>query len=82
MGGFPDRASVEKLRWYGVRTVVLHLTMPTLPGIHGYAIAEPPDLPAAAARPVAGLGVRRRRVGSLVIYEIGPGPSALHPSAR
>jgi hypothetical protein len=82
MSGFPDRASVEKLRFYGIRTVVLHLRMPTLPGIHGYAIAEPPDLPAAAARPVAGLGVRRRRVGSLVIYEIGPGPSALHPSAR
>jgi hypothetical protein len=78
MGGFPDRASVEKLRWYGVRTVVLHLTMPTLPGIHGYAIAEPQDLAAAAAKPVAGLGVSRRRVGSLVIYEIGPGPSALH----
>ena len=33
MSGFPDRASVEKLRYYGIRTVVLHLTMPTLPGI-------------------------------------------------
>jgi hypothetical protein len=78
MSGFPDRASVEKLRYYGIRTVVLHLTMPTLPGIHGYAIAEPPDVPAAAAKPVAGLGVSRRRVGALVIYEIGPGPKALH----
>ena len=25
MSGFPDRASVEKLRYYGIKTVVLHL---------------------------------------------------------
>jgi multisubunit Na+/H+ antiporter MnhF subunit len=75
---FPDKASVEKLRYYGIRTVVLHLTMPKLPRIVGYAHAEPPDAAAAAAKPVAGLGVTRRRVGSLVIYEIGPGPKALH----
>ena len=48
------------------------------PGIVGYALAEPPDPAAAAAKPVAGLGVTRRRVGSLVIYDIGPGPAALH----
>ncbi|HWY19564.1 MAG TPA: hypothetical protein VNY27_12750 [Solirubrobacteraceae bacterium] len=78
MSGFPDRASIEKLRYYGIRTVVLHLTMPKLPGIVGYATAEPPDVRAAAAKPVAGLGVRSRRVGALVIYEIGPGPAALH----
>jgi hypothetical protein len=75
---FPDKASVEKLRYYGIRTVVLHLTMPKLPGIVGYAHAEPPDAAAAAAKPVAGLGINRRRVGSLVIYEIGAGPKALH----
>jgi hypothetical protein len=75
---FPDKASVEKLRYYGIRTVVLHLTMPKLPGIVGYAKAEPPDAAAAAAKPIAGLGMTRRRVGSLVIYEIGPGPKALH----
>jgi hypothetical protein len=80
MNGFPDRASVEKLRWYGIRTVVLHLRMPKLPGIVGYATAEPPDAAAAAAKPIAGLGISRRRVGSLVIYEIGPGPKALHGS--
>ena len=57
---------------------MLHLTMPKLPGIVGYAQAEPPDAAAAAAKPVAGLGITRRRVGSLVIYEIGPGPKALH----
>jgi hypothetical protein len=78
MNGFPDRASVEKLRYYGIRTVVLHLRMPRLPGIVGYAIAEPPNTAAAAEKPVAGLGVTRRRVGSIVIYEIGPGPKALH----
>ncbi len=78
MSGFPDKASIEKLRYYGIRTVVLHLTMPKLPGIHGYALAEPPNVQAAAAKPVAGLGVTRRQVGSLVIYEIGPGPAALH----
>jgi hypothetical protein len=80
MNGFPDRASVEKLRWYGIRTVVLHLHMPALPGLHGYAISEPPDPVAAAARPVAGLGLERRRVGNVVIYAIGPGPKALHGS--
>lgn len=75
---FPDKASVEKLRYYGIRTVVLHLTMPKLPGILGFAHAEPPNAAEAAAKPVAGLGLTRRRVGSLVIYEIGPGPKALH----
>jgi len=80
MNGFPDRASVEKLRYYGIRTVVLHLRLPRLPGIVGYALAEPPDAKAAAAKPIKGLGVSRRRVGSIVIYEIGPGPKALHGS--
>jgi hypothetical protein len=78
MSGFPDQASIEKLRYYGIRTVVLHLQLPKLPGIVGYALAEPPNVYAAAAKPVAGLGVKRRQVGSLVIYEIGPGPAALH----
>jgi hypothetical protein len=78
MSGFPDKASIEKLRYYGIKTVVLHLTMPVLPGLHGYALAEPPNTAVAAAKPVAGLGVTRRQVGSLVIYEIGPGPKALH----
>jgi hypothetical protein len=75
---FPDKASVEKLRYYGIRTVVLHLTMPKLPGIVGFSHPEPPNAAEAAAKPVAGLGITRRRVGSLVIYEIGPGPKALH----
>jgi hypothetical protein len=78
LNGFPDRASVEKLRYYGIRTVVLHLKLPKLPGIVGYALAEPPNAAVAAAKPIAGLGLTRRRVGSLVIYQIGPGPKALH----
>jgi hypothetical protein len=79
MKNFPDKASVEKLRYYGIRTVVLHtVTYPELPPEHGLVIPEPPDPLAAAAKPVAGIGVTRRRVGSLVIYEIGPGPKSLH----
>jgi hypothetical protein len=81
MNRFPDEASIEKLRWYGIHTVVLHLNLPALPGLHGYAIAEPPDASAAAAKPVKGLGVTRRRVGGVVIYAIGPGPKALHPGS-
>jgi len=80
MAGFPDRASVEKLRYYGIRTVVLHTKPLTLPGVQGYVIPEPPDPRAAAAKPIAGLGITRRQVGSSVIYEIGPGPKALHGS--
>jgi hypothetical protein len=79
MNGFPDKASVEKLRYYGIRTVVLHTVIPKeLPPEHGLVFPEPPDPLAAAAKPIAGLGITRRRVGSLVIYEIGPGPKALH----
>jgi hypothetical protein len=77
MNSFPDRASVEKLRYYGVRTVVLHLHLPALPALHS-EIPEPPDPVAAAAKPVTGLGVTRRQLGNVVIYEIGPGPAALH----
>jgi hypothetical protein len=80
MNGFPDRASVEKLRYYGIRTVVLHLRMPRLPGIAKFEVPEPPDPAAAAAKPIAGLGITRHRVGSIVIYTIGPGPKALHGS--
>ncbi|HEX3452139.1 MAG TPA: hypothetical protein VHS26_02475, partial [Solirubrobacteraceae bacterium] len=81
MHGFPDKASVEKLRYYGIRTVVLHLVTPKeLPPQHGFDHPEPPDPAAAAAKPIAGLGISRRRVGSLVIYEIGPGPKSLHGS--
>jgi hypothetical protein len=81
INGFPDRASVEKLRWYGIRTVVLHLRLPPLPALH-YSTPEPPNPTAAAAKPITGLGITRRRVGDVVIYTIGPGPKALHASNR
>lgn len=81
MNGFPDQASVEKLRYYHIKTVVLHLAkIPDLPPDHGLEIPEPPDPAAAAEKSIAGLGITRRRVGSSVIYEIGPGPAALHGS--
>ncbi len=79
MNGFPDKASIEKLRYYGIRTVVLHLTpYPGLPPEHGLEFPEPPNPVAAAAKPIAGLGVTRHVAGNSVIYEIGPGPAALH----
>jgi hypothetical protein len=79
MNGFPDKASVEKLRYYGIKTVVLHTVIPPgLPPEQGWVIAEPPDPAAAAKKPIAGLGITKRQVGSIVIYEIGPGPAALH----
>jgi len=77
--GFPDKASVEKLRWYGIKTVVLHTVLPKgLPPQQGWVKPEPQNPLAAAAKPIAGLGMTRRQVGSVVIYEIGPGPKALH----
>jgi len=81
MNGFPDKNSIEKLRYYGIKTVVLHLrSYPGLPPEHGLEFPEPPNPVAAAAKPIAGLGVSRRQAGSSVIYEIGPGPTALHGS--
>jgi hypothetical protein len=79
MSGFPDKASVEKLRYYGIRTVVLHTVLPKgLPPEQGWVFPEPDDPAANARKPIAGLGITRRQVGSLFIYEIGPGPKALH----
>jgi hypothetical protein len=78
MQGFPDKGSIEKLRYYGIKTVVLHTMMPVLPGLHAPEVPEPPNYAAAANKPIAGLGVSKRRVGSIVIYSIGPGPKALH----
>ncbi len=81
MHNFPDKASVEKLRYYGIKTVVLHLDeIKELPPNHGWVKAEPPDPAAAAAKPIAGLGITRRLAPHSVIYEIGPGPAALHGS--
>jgi hypothetical protein len=79
MHNFPDKASVEKLRYYGIKTVVLHLNpIKELPPSHGYVKPEPPEPATAAAKPIAGLGITRQTAPGSVIYEIGPGPAALH----
>ena len=79
MDGFPDKASVEKLRWYGIKTVVLHTVLPKgLPPQQGWVKPEPQEPLDASRKPIAGLGVTRQQVGSIVIYHIGPGPKALH----
>jgi hypothetical protein len=59
MDGFPSRATVARLRRFGVRSVVLHLD-------------RAPGTPqaGAAAQPVSGLGLDRRRSGRLVIYKL------------
>jgi hypothetical protein len=60
MDGFPDRPSVERLRELGVRSVVLHTER----------AAGTPQADAAAA-PIAGLGlVRRRLPGGLLVYGV------------
>ena len=73
MQNFPDAQGVQKLRRLGIRTVVLHLDAASwaLPAIH-FSTREPPDPAAAAARPIAGLPLTRRRVGQLVIYTLEP----------
>jgi hypothetical protein len=70
MDGFPDAATVARLREYGVRSVVLH------PGL-----SEGTPQAGAQRRPIARLGLRRYRVGTLVVYELesssaSPGASA------
>ena len=79
---FPAQFKREVHTINGVKTVVLHLKLPPLPGLHGDNVPEPTDANAAAAKPIAGLGITRRRVGEVVIYEIGPGPAALHLGQR
>jgi hypothetical protein len=70
MQNFPDRPGVEKLRRLGIRTVVLHTeSLGALPPDLG-ATPAPADPAAAARKSIAGLGITRRRVGPLVIYEI------------
>ncbi|GAC1441801.1 MAG: hypothetical protein NVSMB55_10540 [Mycobacteriales bacterium] len=59
---FPDPPSVLLLRSRGYRTVVLHTDRAA-----GTPWAD------AASRPLDGLGVTSRRVGSLVIYDLGRG---------
>jgi hypothetical protein len=59
MDGFPDPASVERLRELGVPTVVVHLDRTA-----GTPQAD------SSARPIAGLGLSRRRLGGLEVYDV------------
>jgi hypothetical protein len=65
MASFPDAESVERLRDWGVRTVVLHTTL--LPGTPQ---AE------AVKRPIAGLPLRRHTLPGLVLYEVSSSASS------
>jgi hypothetical protein len=66
MRAFPDRASVERLRELGVRSVVLHARR----------LAGTP-WERAPRRPVVGLPLTRERHGDVLVYEIrSPGVSA------
>jgi hypothetical protein len=77
--GFPDRHSVAVLSRLGVRSVILHTNR-----------VKGTPWQGAARRPVTGLGVRRRRLGELLVYEIRsnlgsattkrPGPSSARRS--
>jgi hypothetical protein len=58
---FPDARSVRFLRRIGVRSVVLHRDL-----------AFGSDWQGTAKRSIAGLGIRRRDEGRLVIYDLGP----------
>jgi hypothetical protein len=70
MAGFPDAATVERLRNFGVRSVILHTDR---------AAGTPQALAAAAS--IEGLPLTRRELpGGLIVYELrspsaGSGPS-------
>ena len=69
MNGFPDKASIEKLRYYGIKTVVLHLKpYPGLPPEHGPRVpraAEPGRGGRQADRRPGRYPPRRRELGHL-----------------
>ena len=59
LDGFPDRATVVRLKALGVRTVILHRDL-----------ASGTPWEDAASRPVRGLGLRPKRSGELVVYDL------------
>jgi hypothetical protein len=69
MDGFPDRASVALLREEGVRSVILHLAR-----VKGTPQED------ASRRPIVGLGLSRRNIGDVLVYELRS-PSASSPIA-
>jgi hypothetical protein len=72
MAGFPDAPTVERLREFGVRTVVLHTDR---------AAGTPQALAGAAS--VEGLPLSRRELpGGLIVYELRSPNAGSGPSAR
>ena len=68
---FPSRRSISELRALGIRTVVLHTDLDRVPLPPPETTArEPADPRQAAAKPVAGFGVKVKRAPGVVIYEI------------
>ncbi len=62
MSGFPDKASVEKLRYYGIKTVVLHTdAVKGLPRDARLVDARAAGLRGGRGSRSPGLGVTRRR---------------------
>jgi hypothetical protein len=64
--GFPDGASVAGLRAAGVRSVVLH---PELARDTAWA--------GAADQPVEGLGIGRRVMDDIVVFDLNPSPRSM-----
>ncbi len=72
MAGFPNAATVERLRELGVRSVVLHTDR---------AAGTPQAF--AASAPIEGLPLSRRELpGGLVVYELRSPSAGAGPSAR
>jgi hypothetical protein len=69
MDDFPSRATVATLRQDGVASVIVHLDRTR---------GTPQE--AIASRPTGGLGIARRRLGPLLIYDVRS-PSASSPIA-
>lgn len=61
MTAFPDASSVEALRAYGVRSVLLHA-----------GLAEGTPWERAAERPTDGLGLDVRRIDDVIVYTLAP----------
>ena len=71
MGRFPDRRSLALLRSLGVRTVVVHPGLDRVPfPPSGREAVRGRSAEAIAARPLAGLPVRRERVGGALVYRL------------
>lgn len=67
MARFPDRRTIDELRRLGVASVIVHLDR-----------TAGTEQAGVESRPIAGLGIERRRQGPLLIYDVRS-PSASSP---